>query len=190
MVFDEVGSNQCVWTIALKLVSSLLFYFSLVPKSKRFFTQHRSEALRFDASFSIITWCSYDHQVFVPSLCILTVRQYSFPLLDPLPPPEVDSDLSTQLEDLLKTIGAVSETLVNWTINKKLRHEHSSCSTLGVGEEAEPAAPSSEEIPVEEVELVKKFSNFLTRRNPRLYLPTLHNPTTGQFVCQSVHWWW
>ena len=133
----------------------------------------------------------YDHQVFVPSLCILTLRQYSFPLLDPLPPPEVDSDLSTQLEDLLKTIGAVSETLVNWTINKKLRHEHSSCSTLGVGgqvgEEAEPAAPSSEEIPVEEVELVKKFSNFLTRRNPRLYLPTLHNPTTGQFVCQSVH---
>ena len=76
----------------------------------------------------------------------------------------------TQLEDLVKSIGAVSETLVNWTVNKKLRHE-----TCPLVKEALPP----EEIPVEEVELVKKFSNFLTRRSPRLYLPTLQNPTTG-----------
>ena len=37
----------------------------------------------------------------------------------------------------------------------------------------------------EEAALVRKFSNFLTRRNVRQYLPTLHNPDTGTDPTQS-----
>ena len=40
----------------------------------------------------------------------------------------------------------------------------------------------TEVIAPEDVQLVKTFRNFLTRRNPRVYLPTLHNPETGTLL--------
>ena len=59
----------------------------------------------------------------------------------------------------------MSETLVQWYINKKIRHES--------------IQSDGDSIPEAEIELVKKFRNFLTRRAPRLYLPVLHKPNLG-----------
>ncbi|XP_063676305.1 uncharacterized protein LOC134812708 [Bolinopsis microptera] len=90
----------------------------------------------------------------------------------------IDESSRTNLVEIAKSLGAVSETLVNWYTNKRLRQESEGGSERGV--------------PLQEVDLVRKFSNFLTRRSPRVYLPTLSNPDTVlemayALFCKSHH---